>query len=154
MVWLSVAVLAAIAVTACYYDVAQRRLPNWLCAITLVAGLAVTGLAGDWVQMGMALAHAVLALVIGMALFAVGAIGGGDAKFYAAMAAWFPLGLGVVLLFSVSLCGLALLVVWLGWRLSRRAAPRNKDDVFAKLPYGVAIAIGGLIAFARPLLMA
>lgn len=147
--WLGAGVLALIAVAACYFDVAQRRLPNWLCLAAFLAGLAFTGLTGGPIDLGLAALHAVAALLVGMALFALGAIGGGDAKFYAALAAWFPLALAPVLLLSVSLCGLVLVVVWLTWRRSLRTA--SKDDVFAKLPYGVAIAIGGLVAFVRPL---
>lgn len=147
--WLGVAVLAAITAAACYFDIGRRRLPNWLCGVTLLTGLAFHALAGHPAGLGMAALHALIALFVGMALYAAGAIGAGDAKFYAALAAWFPLGLGVVLLLSVSLCGLVLVTVWFIWR--RRKRGLRKDDVFAKLPYGVAIAIGGLVAFAFPL---
>lgn len=147
--WLGVALLALIAAAACYFDITQRRLPNWLCLAALVAGLVFTGLTGGPIDLGMAAVHAVAALLVGMALYALGAIGAGDAKFYAALAAWFSLWLAPVLLLWVSLCGLVLVVVWFAWRRSLRRA--RKDDVFAKLPYGVAIAVGGLAAFVHPL---
>lgn len=147
--WLGAGVLALIAAVACYLDITQRRLPNWLCGGAFLAGLVFTGLTGGPIDLGLAALHAVAALLVGMALYALGAIGAGDAKFYAALAAWFSLWLAPVLLLSVSLCGLVLVVVWFAWRRSLRTA--SKDDVFAKLPYGVAIAVGGLVAFVHPL---
>jgi prepilin peptidase CpaA len=82
-----------------------------------------------------------------MALFAMRAIGGGDAKFYAALAAWFPLSMGLYYLFYVSLAGLALLVVWfLARKFMLRTLPDLKpDSPFRKLPYGVAIGAGATI---------
>ena len=79
-----------------------------------------------------------------MALFAAGLFGGGDAKFYAGMAAYFPLSAGFSLLLYVAIAGG---ILALGWIVGRRmlggkfAEPKG---AYAKLPYGVAIAAGGL----------
>ena len=74
------------------------------------------------------------------------------AEFYAGLAAWFPLREAPLLIGIVSLAGLVLLVCWLLWRRGRRRRPRSPfdqgSDVFDKLPYGVAIAAGAVIAFA------
>ena len=86
--------LAAIAVTGSYLDLRTRRLPNWLCLAGLVAGLAFGLAVGGWPAAAIALLHALIALIVGAGLFALGGIGGGDAKFYAALAAWFPLQAG------------------------------------------------------------
>lgn len=152
MSWMEVTaagVLGIIAVTGAWLDVRFRRLPNWLCAIGLATGLA-SGFAmegGSWA--GMSALHALVALVIGMGVFAMGAVGGGDAKYYAALAAWFPLGKAALLLGAVSVAGLLLLVAWLPLR--RRVASSNRvsaqDDAFRKLPYGVAISAGAIVAF-------
>lgn len=145
----ALALLAPIAVVGAWLDVSQRRLPNWLCAVALVFGIAVSYLAGGWVGLVFALAHAVLALLVGMALFAVRVIGGGDAKFYAALAVWFPIQQGLFLLVSVACAGLFLAIAI----LMRRRKPRRPanglvgpdDDDFRKVPYGVAIAAGALL---------
>lgn len=146
------AALASIAITGAYLDLRYRRLPNWLCAIGLIAGLGLGYAAGGAAWFGMSALHACLALAAGMGLFAIGAIGGGDAKYYAALAAWFPLRYGALLIVSVSLAGLALLVVWLPLRRWRKDRGAPADDAFRKLPYGVAIATGAILAFSlRPL---
>lgn len=141
--------LVAIGLTGAWLDFRTRRLPNWLCGLGLVAGLAFALATGGWSLAGAALLHALVALVIGAGLFALGGIGGGDAKFYAALAAWFPISAGLGLLVCVSLTGLVLLIVWLlvRRRLIRSYSGLPKDSEFRKLPYGVAIAGGALVAF-------
>lgn len=143
------AVLAAIAVTGSYLDLRTRRLPNWLCLAGLIAGLAFGLAAGGLTAAAIALLHALIALIVGAGLFALGGIGGGDAKFYAGLAAWFPLQAGLGLLVSVSLTGLLLLVAWLPYRqrMMRADGGMAKDSDFRKLPYGVAIAVGALVFF-------
>src|SRR5687768_10415697 len=84
------AILLMIAATGMWLDVRHRRLPNWLCAVTLLAGIAVAAISSASIVQGQIL-HAAIALVVGIALFAMGWIGGGDAKYYAALAGWFPL---------------------------------------------------------------
>jgi prepilin peptidase CpaA len=80
----------------------------------------------------------------------MGVFGGGDAKFYAAVAAWFALGKAVLLLVSISLSGLALLVVWFSYRRMRRLPiGRSAGGThFDSLPYGVAIGSGAVLTMA------
>jgi len=87
-----------------------------------------------------------LALLVGMALFRFGWIGGGDAKFYAAMAAWFPLRSSLQLLLAVSLAGLAVVLLWFVYRRATHVRPGAKNDSFAMVPYGVAVAVGAIAA--------
>lgn len=143
--------LAALGMVAARLDMVERRLPNWLAAITLLAGLVTMLVMGGPQLATSALLHAALALIGGMLFFAAGMIGGGDAKFYAAVASWFALRDGLYLLVSVTLGGLVLLVLWaLLWHRRRGASGNgaDRDDPFAKLPYGVAIALGGVASFA------
>lgn len=141
-------VLGAIVALAAWTDIRERRLPNWLCGLNLVAGIGYGLVFADWPVAATALVHVAIALAGGMALTAVGAVGAGDAKFYASMAAWFPLGLALWLLTSVALAGLVLLFVFVGWRrLVVRSLGGAREADFAKLPYGVAIGVGGLAAF-------
>jgi len=142
-------VLGAVVVLASWFDMRERRLPNWLCGLNLAAGLANSAIVSDWSGAAMALVHVAVALVGGMVLNAVGAVGAGDAKFYASMAAWFPLGMALWLLTSVAIAGFVLLVGFIAWRrLSVRQPGGPREQDFAKLPYGVAIGVGGLAAFA------
>jgi prepilin peptidase CpaA len=141
-------VLLALMATGAWLDVTQRRLPNWLCLAVVLAGGIATFMMGESAGLLSAAIHMVIALVVGMGLFRLGMIGGGDAKFYAATALWFGLAEALRLLMSVSILGLILLIVFVAFkRLSRvlnRQASAQGD--FAKLPYGVAIAAGAVVA--------
>lgn len=144
-------ILLAVAITGTWLDIRHRRLPNWLCGIALVAGIGFGLALGGWDALPTALLHFLIALVAGIGLFALGGIGAGDAKYYASLAAWFPLREAPLLIGTVSLAGLALLIAWLPWRMRRRARgryPSEEDALFDKLPYGVAISLGALATFA------
>ena len=140
------ALLALGALIGAWLDARYRRLPNWLCALTAIAGLAVVYFEAGPTSVAWAGAHAILALIIGMVLFRLGMVGGGDAKFYSACAAWLPLQWGLTLLLSVSLAGLLLVVVWFSIRGLRRSRNDAEKGKYAQVPYGVAIAVGALAA--------
>lgn len=132
-------------------------------SIALVAGFIalgmVVGLPADKILWH--LACGLLVLTITFALFAFGWIGGGDAKLAAATAVW--LGWGNVLEYGVISSmlggGLTLLLVW----LRAQPAPRwaVTSDWMARLldrgngvPYGVALAVAGLVVYPHTLLWA
>jgi prepilin peptidase CpaA len=138
--------LCLLAGVGCYLDVRFRRLPNWLCVGIAAAGLASIAAVQSpaWPWSGPA--HAVVALLVGMGLFAAGFLGAGDAKFYAALAMWFPLGSAPLFAALIGLAGLLLAILWFALRpvLSSSGGGSRHPD-FAKLPYGVAIAGGAMI---------
>lgn len=142
------ALIVAIAAIAGYLDVRSRRLPNWLCAAALVAGLGLAFVATGLQGMSFNLLHVLAALAVGMVLNALGVIGAGDAKFYASLAAWFPLQAAVSLIVSVASAGLVLLVFWFTLRrlVARPVMGRDRDNgPFSKLPFGVAIGVGAAL---------
>lgn len=141
-------VLAALVGYASWTDVTQRRIPNWISLLTLAAGLLTVFAVAGIEKMGWAAAHFGAALVAGMILNAMRWIGAGDAKFYAAIAGWLPIQLGLWLLVSVALAGLVLLVAFTLKRRGRIARTSAEQSDFDKLPYGVAIGLGGLFAVA------
>lgn len=135
----------ALALLGAFLDIRQRRLPNWLCAglaLSSVIGLAVTT---GWASVPGGMLHAAIALAGGMALFGVGAIGGGDAKFYAAAALAVPASPvtgPLALLGWTSVAGLVLLVAMV---IGRRGLKRSGAGGALKgwsVPYGVAVAAG------------
>lgn len=142
--------LVLIGLVASYLDLFRRVLPNWLSGVAFLAGLAGTLVEGGAAMAGSALLHAFIVLLVGMGLFAAKVIGGGDAKFYAGVAAWFPLGQALFLFVSVALAGLLLIPIWLVVRQLRKPAGglAERNDAFSKLPYGVAISLGACVAFA------
>src|ERR1043165_1123618 len=86
--------LTVFAVVAAGFDWKLRRIPNWLCLAVAACGLALGAYQGGWWMAGSHALHMVIALAAGMLLFGLKAIGGGDAKYYAGIAAWFALGDG------------------------------------------------------------
>lgn len=139
-------VLAAIftlfALTGAIYDIRTRRIPNWLNAAFLVAGLVLTLVLFGWQDALMGLGHFAGALVVAMIIFALRLWGGGDAKFYAASAAWFPIAEALGLFVSIALAGLIVAIVWL---IIFKVTGRKVKKGEKVMPYGVAIAVGGIL---------
>lgn len=141
---LPVIALAAFALGGAWSDYRTRKLPNVLVLATALVGLAYPAVDGDWSAVLMHLAHFGVALLIGLAIFAAKFWGGGDGKFYAAIAAWFPLEQFFPLVFAISVVGLVLvlgLIARNGGKLMAKSA--------ASVPYGVAIGLGGLLNMLR-----
>lgn len=140
---IALALFAATAFSAALIDIRTRRIPNGLCLATAALGLGCAIFLREfdapfWAFVG----HGLIALLVGIALFAMRWIGGGDAKYYAAVACWFPLKLGAALFLSVTIFGLVLLIVWFVWRRVNGLPVRTQGG--GGLPYGVAIAAGGV----------
>lgn len=124
-------------------DVFTRRLPNLLCGAMLLVGLGLALMEGGVSALGLHFAHAGVALAIGYLLFMLGVWGGGDGKFYAATASFFPLWQMPGLFVAITLCGLAVAIIWFATARILRSGKARKDD-FAKLPYGLPVAVGAI----------
>ncbi|WP_336985687.1 A24 family peptidase [Altererythrobacter aquiaggeris] len=139
--WVPVAIGAGGAV----WDILHRRLPNLLCVAMAVAAATALGLTMGIAALPWALAHSVIALLVGMVLFRLGMIGGGDAKFYAAAALGLPLDQGLSMLGWTSVAGLVLLAAMFSARKVQKI-PTPKDGAGKwTVPYGVAIFFGYLL---------
>lgn len=109
----------------------------------------------DMHQLLLHVAAFALVLSVCFALFAAGAMGGGDAKLLAATSLWFGLGFNLMeyLLIS-SVIGGALTLGILAYRKSPVAVVAGQVDFLRrladpkeKIPYGIALGIGGLSVF-------
>lgn len=136
---------ALIALAGALGDILRRRIPNLLCLALAVAALAYAGVAGGWSQMGWGIVHGLIALVVGMGLFRIGFVGGGDAKFYAAAALAVPLGNALNMLGWTSIAGLFLVIFWMVARRFISGAPQGNLKDRQSVPYGVAICCGFLL---------
>jgi prepilin peptidase CpaA len=156
-----VALLAfpALLIVAALRDATSMTIPNWI-SIALAATFAPAALvAGLSVTEALAcLGVGVATLAIGVGLFALRWIGGGDAKLLAGAALWLGLpGIAPFLLWT-ALAGGALALVLLGTRrlVALSGLPAPSPAWLAQLlkpegdiPYGIAIATGALAAFAQ-----
>lgn len=143
------AVFSILALIGAGMDLRKQIIPNWLNLTILVTGLIAVPLVFGWAILLWGLLHFVAALAIGVALFAVGVWGGGDAKFFAVCALWIPAWQTVAYLVGLALAGLLLLIAWYFWSRARSTKLTAKSP----LPYGVAIALGGIFAIvSNPLL--
>ncbi len=143
--FLTLILAVGLALTAAGWDLYRRRIPNWLSFATLACGLVLVIIGESWASGVQHLYHFGLALVIGLNLFALGWWGGGDGKFYAAVALWFPISAFFQLVLWISLAG-ALLVAWAF--LKRRGKKAQGLDQSSGVPYGVAIAAGMVLTLA------
>jgi prepilin peptidase CpaA len=79
--------LAALVVAAGIYDIRERRVPNWLTLCGALMGLALNTFLYESAGLFLSLKGLGLALLIYFPLFAIRAMGAGDAKLMAAIGA-------------------------------------------------------------------
>ena len=140
LAWILLAILGALLVAAACLDLKSRTIPNGLnLAIALLAlpFWWATGLA-LWPDAAIQVGIAMLLFALFAAAFAFGAMGGGDVKLIAAVALWLPWQAILLLLVIMSLAGGALTLAML---IRKRIA---RQSAMIEVPYGVAIAFGGL----------
>ncbi len=158
---LVLSVLPGLVIAAGLSDLTTMRIPNWISGVLIVgffpAALAV-GLPLQTVGLNLALGFG--ALILGMGLYALRVIGGGDAKLMASAVIWLGLPALLPFLVAMTIVGGLFCAALIAARsqLGRYAAVapgwvsnllQEKGDV----PYGVAIAIGALLAFPSSVLL-
>jgi len=143
--------LVAFAATS---DLLTMRISNWV-SLTLIAGFLVMAPASG---MGlhdilMHFAAGAIVLAVAFACFAIGQVGGGDAKIVASVALWFGFEHLLDYLLYVSLLGGALtvfLLMFRSWPLPPLLAGQswlNRLHMKRRVPYAIALAIGALIIY-------
>ena len=138
-------ILAVILVIAAVIDVRTFTISNRLnLTVALLAPLYWLSVAlSPWPGVAVQLAAAATVFVLLAGAFYAGMMGGGDVKLAAALALWFPPGVTVKFLVLMSIAGGVLTLGLLVWHRARRREGRPQ------IPYGVAIAFGGLAILAQ-----
>ena len=151
---LVIAVLPALLALAAGWDLASYTIPNWLPAALVAAFVAFLLAAGMTAGMaGWHLLAGTLGLALGFTLFALGYIGGGDAKLFATVALWlgFDLDLRSYMLIASVLGGALTLALLALRKLPLPAALTGQSwlvrlhDERAGIPYGAALAAGAFL---------
>jgi prepilin peptidase CpaA len=162
-------VLALILLLSVFFDIRERRIPNWLTASGVLVGLSLNLIEGftAFLQgfLGLALGFGVLILP-----FALGWVGAGDVKLVGTVGAlvgiqWMPriffysgLMSGILALFAAAMRGIQLqgfvrlwmdiklLVISFGRVLPEGISQRTGDKK-KSIPWAVAIGLGVFVAF-------
>lgn len=144
-------------------DMLSMTIANRVSVILVLAFAVIAPFTGmDWTTYGLHFAAGGLVLTVAFLMFALGGMGGGDAKLLAATGLWMGLGPSLMhYLVLTTLVGGVLTLMILGYRKSPLAAftghnrfLRHFADDSKGVPYGVALGIGGMLAFPSSPLMA
>ncbi len=149
-------------VFAAVSDMLSMTIANRVSLLLLGGFVAIAPLTGMGpVEIGWHLLGGATVLAVTFTLFALGTMGGGDAKLMAATAVWmgFDLLLLQYLVFAAAIGGLLTLGI-LSFR-SSLFAPITKTNLFLRhladektgVPYGIALGIGGLMTYPQSPLM-
>lgn len=136
-------------------DLISMTIPNRIPIILLGSFILVAPFSGmDWQTFAMSIAAATLVFFACFALFAANVMGGGDAKLLTAAAAWYGFNLSLIeFLLAVTMVGgvLTLGILLLRTRSQEILAigiPIPDSLLVAKkIPYGIGIAIAGLLTY-------
>ena len=132
--------LAAILVVAAVVDVRTFTISNRLnLTVALLAPVYWASVAlSPWPGIAVQVAAAATVFVLFAAAFYAGMMGGGDVKLAAALALWFSPFTTLRFLVLTSLAGGVLTLAVVAWHRARKREGRPE------IPYGVAIAAGGI----------
>ena len=141
-------------------DLLTMRISNKLVLMVVASFFAIALLAGFSLELlGTHVAAAALVLAVSFSFFALGWIGGGDAKLIAATALWFGFEDMMMYLLFASLLGGALTLLLLAVR--RWPLPLQLKQVLwidrlhdskTGVPYGIALAAAGLLVYPSSLI--
>jgi prepilin peptidase CpaA len=157
--------LVVVLAGAVWTDLRGRRIPNWLTGAALLVAIAIRAAVGPALVLD-GLLGAGLGLLVMLPLFAMGGVGGGDAKLLIAVGAFlgpWPLVLALV---ATAIAGGVISLVYAAWRgtliplvLNTRALLVNVLTVgragerrtlesagSVSIPYALAIATGTLFS--------
>jgi len=161
--------ILSVTILSVFFDLAVRRIPNWIIAFGLISGLLFNGSQGVT-----PFVHSIAGFVVGVAVlivpFALGWMGAGDVKYFGVVGALVGIGwLPRVLFYSILSAGLLavghiarhrfntesfnnvwtdckLAIVSLGGVLPDSISKRTAKGADA-VPWGVAIGAGTLVAY-------
>ncbi len=153
-----VAILPALLAAAAVFDLTSYTIPNIVplamivLFVAFILAIAVNGHAMSWDNAGLHLLAGAIGLIAGMAMFAAGWVGGGDAKLFAVASLW--LGWDSLLEYTLmaSILGGVLTVALLALRRISLPSLLTKQPWLARLanpqagvPYGVALSLAALL---------
>lgn len=143
-------------------DMVSMTIANRVSLLLVAAFALIAPFTGmEWAVYGVHFAAGAAVLVVTFGLFALGGMGGGDAKLLAATSVWFGFSAGLLdYLILSTVAGGALTLALVAYRNSPISALtganvflRHFSDQKAGIPYGVALGVGGLLTYSQTPLM-
>jgi prepilin peptidase CpaA len=149
VLWVDVA-LFSVLLGCAYSDIRARIIPNLLCALIVVLGIA-EAVVTERTSFVQSFLMALVVFVAMMPLQQRNVLGGGDVKLIAALCVWLaPLEVGRFFLFILAGGGvLGLFYLSMNWI---RGAIRRTSSPASSVPYGVAIVCGFVAVHPGPFL--
>ncbi|MDO8422446.1 MAG: prepilin peptidase [Parvibaculum sp.] len=150
-----IAIFSAAMIFAGVRDLTTMTIPNWLTSTLALSFFVAAPLAHmPLAEIAQHTAVSAVTLLVGMAFFAKGWIGGGDAKLMAAVALWLGWAQALPYFVVASVLGGGLTLLILGYRnlplpafMLRQAWAMRLHDRAEGVPYGLALAAAGLLIF-------
>ena len=148
-------VFPALMAYAAFSDLFTMRISNWLVIAVGAAYFAMALIVQlDWQAVGWASVTAAAVLAVAFVFFALGWIGGGDAKLISATVLWTGLGVLLQYLIYAALLGGALTLIILAVRrfplpprLASQAWLDRLHNPKTGVPYGIALAIAAILVY-------
>ncbi len=136
-------------------DLFTLTIPNRISIVMIGAFFVLAPLAGLSLQdVGWHMVAGLLFLVVGIGMFALNWLGGGDAKILAVAALWIGFGNLMDYVFIVAIAGGALAIFLLAYRsilpprfLLKQDWAMRLHEADGGIPYGVALAVAGLLVY-------
>jgi len=152
LTFIIVMIFAGTMLTAAAKDATSMTIPNWI-SLAVIAGFFIVA-PFVWQGLDIFITHLLVGLsffAAGFVMFALGWLGGGDAKLMAATGLWWQWDEAVIYIFYTTMLGgaLALLLVFGRKFIPTRVLTADwayhlfKDE--KKMPYGLALAGGALM---------
>jgi prepilin peptidase CpaA len=152
---LTIGILPALMIVAAATDVTSLRIPNWLCslvAILFFPAAYLNGMAAH--ELGWHLMTGAILFLAGYILFSLKIFGGGDGKLMAAAGLWFGTASAIQFLFLTAIAGGLLVIIIAALALAQShfeatgsSFGTSLKKLAPKVPYGVALAVGAILAF-------
>ncbi len=153
---LMVLIFVGCMLAAAWNDMTSMTIPNWISLILLAGFFMIAPFAmQSWGQFGQHILVGFTCFAIGVGMFALGWMGGGDAKLLAATSIWWVWSDLWIYLVYTAFAGGALALLLLVGRRWFPAAVLTTDWVYRlfkdekKMPYGLALAFGALMTLPR-----
>ena len=141
------AVLAGLLTWASVSDIKDRKIPN-KCVLAVLALFVVSAAVERGATLVSALEAGGIGFVVTFALYYFNIIGAGDCKLFAAVALFAGMSGMLLFTFATVFAGGGIAIVSLATRPRRALVMftlKGKGDFGRGIPYGVAIAIGGVV---------